>query len=196
MPLRSMRVDAVTIDAIDRDAHAIDATFAVGKGTYIRTLAAELGRRVDMPAHLGALRRLAVGGFELGDPRVAGDLVAHPRPARAPGARPGAIVQHAALGRDREAVTAWLGARLLPLEAALRGPVVRCAQGDPRLVRLTLGQALSAVDLPELGGQPHGWVVGPDVLVRIEVDAVAAPGRRPAARPMRVIRHGPPPAKA
>jgi tRNA pseudouridine55 synthase len=196
MPLRSMRVDTATLDAIDRDAHAIEVTFAVGKGTYIRTLAVELGRRVGLPAHLGALRRLAVGGFELTDPRVADGLVAHARPGRGAPPRPGrgAVVAHAGLGGGRVEVAAWLRGRLLPLEAALRGAIVRCAEGDPRVARLALGQALSAVDLPELGGRSEGWVLGPDLLVRVAVDAVAAPGRRPAARPVRVIRHGAPPA--
>jgi len=36
-----------------------------GKGTYVRTLASELGRAMGVPAHLGALRRTASGPFTL-----------------------------------------------------------------------------------------------------------------------------------
>jgi tRNA pseudouridine55 synthase len=36
-----------------------------GKGTYVRTLAADLGRALGVPAHLSALRRTASSGFTL-----------------------------------------------------------------------------------------------------------------------------------
>jgi tRNA pseudouridine55 synthase len=36
-----------------------------GKGTYVRTLAADLGRALGVPAHLAALRRTAAGPFSL-----------------------------------------------------------------------------------------------------------------------------------
>jgi tRNA pseudouridine55 synthase len=36
-----------------------------GKGTYVRTLAAELGRTLGVPAHLAALRRTMASGFDL-----------------------------------------------------------------------------------------------------------------------------------
>jgi tRNA pseudouridine55 synthase len=36
-----------------------------GKGTFVRTLAADLGRALGVPAHLGALRRTATGPFAL-----------------------------------------------------------------------------------------------------------------------------------
>ena len=36
-----------------------------GKGTYVRTLAADLGRRLGIPAHLSALRRTAAGPFAI-----------------------------------------------------------------------------------------------------------------------------------
>ncbi len=36
-----------------------------GKGTYVRTLAADLGRALSVPAHLAALRRTATGPFDL-----------------------------------------------------------------------------------------------------------------------------------
>ena len=50
------------------DDGGIEATCAVSKGTYIRSLAEELGRRAGLPAHLAALRRLACGAFTLEHP--------------------------------------------------------------------------------------------------------------------------------
>lgn len=38
-----------------------------GKGTYVRTLAADLGRALGVPAHLAALRRTEAGGFTLAE---------------------------------------------------------------------------------------------------------------------------------
>jgi tRNA pseudouridine(55) synthase len=182
LPPKAMRVDAIAIESIDREAHAIDAVLDVGTGTYVRTIAAELGRRVGVPAHLGALRRLTVGDASVDDPRVAAELVAHSRPGG------GAIVEHRDLGRDRTAVGAWLRTRILDPLAALLDPVVRLEGDDARIGRLAVGQALAAVDLPELGGAGAGWIAGPDVLVRVEVDPIPSPGRRVAARPVRVIR--------
>lgn len=36
-----------------------------GKGTYVRTLAADLGRALGVPAHLAALRRIEASGFRI-----------------------------------------------------------------------------------------------------------------------------------
>jgi tRNA pseudouridine55 synthase len=40
-------------------------TVRCGKGTYVRTLAADLGRALGVPAHLAALRRTEASGFDL-----------------------------------------------------------------------------------------------------------------------------------
>ncbi len=47
--------------------------FLVGSGTYIRSLAVEVGRRLNLPATLAGLRRLKVGHFSVeaaGDPET------------------------------------------------------------------------------------------------------------------------------
>ena len=44
---------------------AVDAT--VGRGTYLRSLARDLGERVGIPAHCAVLRRTAIGRFEVSD---------------------------------------------------------------------------------------------------------------------------------
>lgn len=42
-----------------------DVAFHVSKGTYIRSLARDMGAALDCPAHVGALRRLAAGRLAL-----------------------------------------------------------------------------------------------------------------------------------
>ena len=44
--------------------------FSVGSGTYIRSLAEELGRRVGYPATLQNLRRTKVGEFDIKDAKL------------------------------------------------------------------------------------------------------------------------------
>jgi tRNA pseudouridine55 synthase len=68
-----------------------------GKGTYVRTLAADLGRAVGVPAHLARLRRTRAGPFMLADalPLEALEALAASDPAR-------------------------VAARLVPVEEALR----------------------------------------------------------------------------
>ncbi len=51
------------LDMLDPDTARFEAE--VGKGTYIRALARDLGRALGSYAHITALRRLSVGGFTL-----------------------------------------------------------------------------------------------------------------------------------
>jgi tRNA pseudouridine55 synthase len=63
------RVTVHALDLLDLApaGDRVQARIAVrcGKGTYVRTLAAELGRRLGVPAHLAALRRTEASGFDL-----------------------------------------------------------------------------------------------------------------------------------
>ena len=45
----------------------VEITVRCSKGTYIRTLAEDIGTALGCGAHLGALRRLAIGPFSLGE---------------------------------------------------------------------------------------------------------------------------------
>jgi len=45
-----------------------------GKGTFVRSLAHDLGRRLGCPAHLAALRRTASGGFHIEEAHTPDDL--------------------------------------------------------------------------------------------------------------------------
>lgn len=66
---RRVRVDALELDGLEPPGPdgLARARLRVrcGKGTYVRTLAADLGRAVGIPAHLAALRRTAASGFTL-----------------------------------------------------------------------------------------------------------------------------------
>ncbi|HYG66778.1 MAG TPA: tRNA pseudouridine(55) synthase TruB [Anaeromyxobacteraceae bacterium] len=134
---------AVTVHALEllevepRQGDLLHARLAVrcGKGTYVRTLAADLGRALGVPAHLAALRRTAAGPFSLSQ------------------AVPLAEVER--LGREDPAA---LAARLVPLEAALGLPRVAL---EPSEVRdLSHGKAVAA----RAGGPASGLVcaVGAD----------------------------------
>jgi len=63
LPARAVRVESVTLLSIDDADHA---TFdcVCGKGFYVRALARDLGAALGVPAHLSALRRTRVGGFD------------------------------------------------------------------------------------------------------------------------------------
>ena len=57
------RFDVATWTADDE----LDALVVCSSGTYVRSLARDLGRAAGSAAHLSALRRLAVGAFEVRD---------------------------------------------------------------------------------------------------------------------------------
>jgi tRNA pseudouridine55 synthase len=67
-PPRRVIVHALELLSLERPSDGlVRARLAVrcGKGTYVRTLAADLGRAVGVPAHLAALRRTEASGFAL-----------------------------------------------------------------------------------------------------------------------------------
>jgi len=64
---RTVRVHALELDGVaPPDAGGLVLArlrVRCGKGTYVRTLAADLGRALGVPAHLAALRRVEASGF-------------------------------------------------------------------------------------------------------------------------------------
>jgi tRNA pseudouridine55 synthase len=69
VPLRTMRVDEAKLLSFSMaDGRAVASVrFSVGSGTYIRSLAEELGTRLGYPAVLQNLRRTKVGEFDIKD---------------------------------------------------------------------------------------------------------------------------------
>jgi tRNA pseudouridine55 synthase len=67
---RRVTVHALALDGFEpADGGIARARLTVrcGKGTYVRTLAADLGRGLGVPAHLAALRRVEASGFRVED---------------------------------------------------------------------------------------------------------------------------------
>lgn len=68
VPMREMEVkEAELIDFTGGDRAVATVKFHVGSGTYIRSLAEELGRRLGYPATIQNLRRTKVGKFDVKD---------------------------------------------------------------------------------------------------------------------------------
>ncbi len=79
---RPMHVHAVT-EVVAQPGPAVELVVRVSKGTYVRSLAVELGRRLGVPAHLSALRRRAVGTLTVDDPGTIAGLQVTGTPPRA-----------------------------------------------------------------------------------------------------------------
>ncbi len=60
-PARAVTIHALSL--IDRRGDDVIVDVVCGKGTYVRSLAHDLGQRLGCGGHVKALRRLAVGGF-------------------------------------------------------------------------------------------------------------------------------------
>ena len=71
VPARTMRVDEVELlSLICSEGKCVAAIrFAVGSGTYIRSLGEELGKRLGYPATLQSLRRTRIGEHSVSDAR-------------------------------------------------------------------------------------------------------------------------------
>ncbi len=84
---RQVRVDRLEITGVNMP----DVHFSVdcGKGTYVRSLAYDLGRELDSGAHLTALRRTRVGVYDLADAWDLDDLLQHIDENAAPAADQG-----------------------------------------------------------------------------------------------------------
>jgi len=64
-PARSIEVSELA--RVGRAGNDLSVRVTCSKGTYVRTLAEDIGERLGCGAHLVALRRIAVGGFRLDD---------------------------------------------------------------------------------------------------------------------------------
>lgn len=82
---RPVRIEELVVEAFEPGVYP-EATIriACSSGTYIRTLAADLGTSLGGCAHLGSLRRLRVGGFTLDDARPIEAVEADPDAAVRP----------------------------------------------------------------------------------------------------------------
>ena len=80
-PVRTVHIHAIRV--VGWDSPRIDIEVVCSKGTYIRTLATQIGEALGLPAHLGRLRRTRVGPHAVEDAVVPdrstpGDLMSMP----------------------------------------------------------------------------------------------------------------------
>jgi tRNA pseudouridine55 synthase len=82
---RPVHVDTFALESFQPGAYP-EGTFLIecGSGTYVRTLAADLGAALGGCAHLAELRRLRVGSFTLEEARPLADIEAAPDEAVLP----------------------------------------------------------------------------------------------------------------
>jgi tRNA pseudouridine55 synthase len=93
---RPVHVDRFDVVAFEAGPYPeADVEVECGSGTYIRSLAADLGTALGGCAHLGRLRRTRVGSFTLDEARPLVDIEADP---------PGAVLPLATAMRDLERV--------------------------------------------------------------------------------------------
>ena len=159
VPARNMVVHAVDgVRPLER-GH-IEATLSVSKGSFIRSFAEELGRRLDVPAHLASLHRVGSGRNTLDDARALSGFDVHPLDPR-PDGKPRHRIRLRGVGDTREAQAAAVLAGLISPVEALALPCVdasRDAHGSDLATRLSHGQGVPA-DHPSLREAPrHGRI--------------------------------------
>lgn len=66
-PARKINIYDITVLKINRELNTIDLSVTCSKGTYIRTLVEDIGRKLGCGAHVSELRRTAAGPYGLKD---------------------------------------------------------------------------------------------------------------------------------
>jgi tRNA pseudouridine55 synthase len=64
---QARRIEVFRLELLSFDGESMEIDVSCSKGTYIRTLAEDIGKRLGCGAHLAALRRTRVGAFEESD---------------------------------------------------------------------------------------------------------------------------------
>lgn len=169
---RPMTLHAVAAIAVGEGAEGpwIEATCTVSKGTYVRSLSAELGRRLGVPTYLAALRRLACGPLRVDDPRAVGGLLVDRLPD-VPGLPPKVRLRLPGDGDPRGAARTRLGAARIAPADALPFPVVDAGPDEARLGGLLHGRAAPP---DALAAPPPVFAEGLGTASRV---GVAFPGR-------------------
>lgn len=122
VPRAARRIHVRELELLAFDGDSLELRVLCSKGTYVRTLAEDIGRALGCGAHLAALRRIAAGGFRIEEAATLDQLQAE-----------------SAAARDR---------RLLPLEGLLAG-LPRVELPASLAMRFLQGQVLSVPQAPE-----------------------------------------------
>jgi tRNA pseudouridine55 synthase len=144
-PVEVLAADLVAV----YDTLAWDVRLRVSKGTYVRSIARDLGRDLGTAAHLTALRRLESGALTIADARPLADVEAAGRAGRAGESFADPFV---ALGLRALAVTDADDVARVASGAALRPPadladgdrVALAVDGRLRAVYVRRGESLRA----------------------------------------------------
>jgi tRNA pseudouridine55 synthase len=75
---QAREIEIARLELVARDGDRIDFGVECSKGTYVRVLAADLGRAIGTVAHLEQLRRTAVGTFQVRDASTPAALAVMP----------------------------------------------------------------------------------------------------------------------
>ena len=67
LPAKTVRIDEIELTAFDAEAMQMSIRVVCGKGTYIRSLAHDIGQALDSGAYLTALCRTRVGDVRIED---------------------------------------------------------------------------------------------------------------------------------
>ncbi len=126
--LEPRRVEIYSIELRDLNAEEVEFDVHCSKGTFIRSLAHDLGEKLGTGAHLGALTRLASGPFtleqsatleELEDAARRGELARHLLPMDR------ALAEFDAVKLDADAARAVRHGQFIPAPAHSVTPLVR-----------------------------------------------------------------------
>jgi tRNA pseudouridine55 synthase len=98
---RRVRIDAVEVETFEPGPYP-ETTIRVvcSSGTYVRSLAADVGAALGGCAHLAALRRLRVGSFALAEARTPEEIAAEPDAALRPPAEAMRDLERVAVGAE------------------------------------------------------------------------------------------------
>ncbi|MBI2537580.1 MAG: tRNA pseudouridine(55) synthase TruB [Gemmatimonadetes bacterium] len=136
LTLAPTRVEVQRFDLTDRSGADARFVAAVGSGTYVRSLARELGEILGCGAHLVELRRTAVGPFRVDGATSLEDV----RQGRAVLAAPAAALPHlAAAAVEAAAVERLIRGQPIDASHAAAGPLALLCDG--RLVAVVQPRA-------------------------------------------------------
>lgn len=152
LPPRDVVVSRFDVVARRRDDHAIDLDVVVdcSSGTYIRSLARDLGAALGVGGHLTALRRTRVGPFDVRDAVTIDALEG--APVLTPAAAAGRVLSVLPVTAD-EARDLRHGKRLAGQAARLDGPLAAAIEDDGTLVGIVEKRGAdvkSAMNMPEV----------------------------------------------
>ena len=149
------------LDVLDKDSAVFE--LHCGKGVYVRSIARDLGKTLGAEGHVGELRRMRVGSFDIG-----------------------AAISLAQLEELKD--IGGLAGRLLPLAEGLAGVPVVCIDTE-QASRLRHGQPVPLVTAPkDCGGRIEAPALVCAVLAKRPVALVDFSGGE--IRPRRVFNYG------